>query len=133
MKNINTIKEFSISLLEESNNDYIDASLNKKEFIKRASGNINIEAAERIYTKKGDKINRDNFVNTISQLIYNELIQKTKNKYKIDAIGIWLKFEDDTIIDNSISLNTIQEIEKYDKDISAIYELVKMTLPKDSE
>lgn len=129
MEEINNIKELSISLLEETEN-FHDSSTNKSEFIKRATGSINIEDAEKIYTKKGDKIERKNFINTISQLIYNELMEKTKNHYKIDAVGIWLKFHDESIIDNSLSLDTIKSIEKYDESINGIYELIKMSLQK---
>jgi hypothetical protein len=49
-----------------------------------------------------------------------------------DYIGLWIYY-DNSVIDNSIKLSILDDIERYGADINPLYEFYKMTLLKKEE
>ena len=66
-------------------------------------------------------------LNLIS-LVYEDLLKESINK-DFDFVGIFITLEDDSIIENSISLLLLENIRKYGtEDLVPIKEFTKMTI-----
>ena len=65
--------------------------------------------------------------------IYGDLISESKDK--LDTVGIWITFDDDSVIENSMDISILDSIGEYGENgIIPILEFVKMTLqPDESE
>lgn len=134
---IENIKEITISLLEEEfvpdtstnadNEDFTKPE--RKNFIKRSSGSINIDEAIEMSDQKMKSSGRLNFINSVTKLIYDELIYNTKDKYNINNVGIWFSLKKDSkVYENSISLDLLKKIEDNDEAINPIFEFIKMSI-----
>jgi len=67
-----------------------------------------------------------NFIYDSCRIIYEDLISKKEHIF-LDAVGIWFKFDDGLILENSISLEILKLMDD-NTDIIPIVEFVKMTL-----
>ncbi len=124
----------------ELDNDKISEVEGQESFIVRSSGTFN----PKLYWEKNyrdqtpsEEMNKelfDNFLSSSLDLIFRELIEVTKSKYPVEYVGVWVKGDDGTEMDNSMELKTFDEITEYSQDdnIVPIYEFYKMTLAKNS-
>ena len=119
------IKQIKISLMEARGE--IDSSTGKSDYIMKTSATFLFnEYAEKTYPE-ADEEDRLQILKEASQLIYRDLIEKTKDKF--DSVGVWLTVEE-KIYENSISIAVMEGIQEHGiKGIVPIFELVKMTLP----
>jgi len=70
--------------------------------------------------------NEEAFSQILTQ-IYESLLEENNNS--VDSLGIWIEFEDSTILENAISLDTLNNIKEYSKeDMSPVFEFFKITL-----
>lgn len=123
------VKLIKIALMNE-----LDVRDEQSDFELKYTANLNIE---KILSKPELGITLDNYDNTMPQmleLIFEELSNSViKDNADIDTLGMWLTYED-KIVDNSIKLSILNDIQKYgDDDINSIYEFYKMTETKVSE
>lgn len=126
------IKRITISLLESYEDSSINEDENKKEYIKRSSGRFNIDEALEAFPEKEVIDNKENFIETVSDLIYRQLLEETKGKYDIDGVGVWIETAEETY-DNSMAIQTLKDIGDSRDDLTPIFELIKMTLPISEE
>lgn len=119
------IKQIKISLMETQGE--VDPSTGKSDYILKTSATFQFnEYVEKTYTE-ADEEDREQILKEASQLIYKDLLEKTKDKF--DSVGVWLTIGDQ-IYDNSISISVMEGIQQYgESGVVPIYELVKMTLP----
>ena len=121
------IKEYRMSLMEK---DFLKESKikGKTNYIIRYSAFLEIDN----YLKNNNltEKEREEFTIDSSKIIFEELIRTQNNgKYNVDSVGLWVRYNDQTEIDNSIELSVLDEIKKYgDKDIDPIKEFFKMTI-----
>lgn len=122
---MNKIKNLKISLMETDKNNPSDEE-NKKNFISRHTGNLNVD---EVISYTDNKEYKDFIFESVS-LIYDSLLDINENsKHKCDSVGIWVTFENGEELDNSIQISVLDDIEKYGSDdIEPIKEFFKMTL-----
>jgi hypothetical protein len=120
------IKEIKISLMGSQGE--MDPSTGKRDYIIKSSASFQFnEYMEKTYPE-ADEEDREQALKEGSQLIYQDLLIKTKDKF--DSIGIWIKTED-LIYENSMSISDIEGIQQHgEPGISPIFELIKMTIPQ---
>jgi hypothetical protein len=112
------IKEIKIYLLNKLGE--IDSSTGKTDYNKISTATINC-------TKLKDV--KDEYIVGVTSLIYGDLVNN--NKHKIyDAIGLEITSNDDTVIENSIDLSVLNDIETYsvDSDVNPFEEFLKMSI-----
>jgi translation initiation factor IF-3 len=119
------IKQIKISLMES--NGEVDPSTGKSDYILKTSATFQFnEYVEKTYPEI-DEEGREQILKEASQLIYQDLLEKTKNKF--DSVGVWLTIGD-KVYETSITLSVMEGIQQYgEKGIVPIFELVKMTIP----
>jgi hypothetical protein len=115
--NLNNIKSIKMSLLKK------DSDINeehKAEYIKSITGNFVIPSD---FTRSEDAFK------LLTQDIFKSLNEE--NTKDVDYVGIWIELDDSTILENAISLQTLDDISSYSSDpIVPIFEFFKMTLPE---
>jgi len=119
------IKEIKISLMESKGE--VDPSTGKADYIMRTSASFQFnEYVEKTYPE-ADEEDRLQILKEGSNLIYRDLIDKTKEKF--DSVGVWLTIGD-KVYENSIAISAMEGIQEYgEKGIVPIFELIKMSLP----
>ena len=105
----------------------IDPSTGKSDYLLKTSATFLFnEYAEKTFPE-ADEENRLQILKEISQLIYRDLIEKTKDKF--DSVGVWLTIGEQ-VYENSISIAVMEGIQEHGvKGIVPIFELIKMSLP----
>ena len=127
------INKIKISLMETDVDRFTEIEEHQP-FIVRSSGSFD----PKLYFEKNyrditpdSKINDELFESFLSSsldLIFRELIEVTN--HPVDYVGMWIDTEDG-VIDNSIELTVLKEIEEYSNEpVIPIYEFYKMTLLK---
>lgn len=117
------IKEFKIALLEK---EKVQPKKNKGKtnFIKKSSATIKLQEIFKL-----QNIGEDDYEDTTLFIVsqsYNEL--NKQNKDNIDSVGLFITFDDDTTIDNAMSLKLLEDIKTYSQEeINPIEEFFKMT------
>jgi hypothetical protein len=121
------IKELKISLMEKT--EEADPETGKGGYLLRTSATFGFnEYVEKTYPD-ADEEDRLQILGAACQLIYQDLLEKTKDPF--DSIGVWITIGDQ-VFENSIAISTMEGIQQYgEKGIVPIFELVKMTLPTD--
>ncbi len=127
------IKEFKISLMQRDNKKELKENEQEKSaFITKATAKFDLEK----YFKENKKVipekreEYENFISTLSKLIYNELLNKCKDH--VDSVGIWINIDGITY-ENSIDIDVIQKMEEYgEDDVNGIFELIKLTIPNET-
>lgn len=119
------IKQIKISLMETQGE--VDPSTGKSDYILKTSATFQFnEYVEKTYTE-ADEEDREQILKEASQLIYKDLLEKTKDKF--DSVGVWLTIGD-KVYETSITISVMEGIQQYgESGVVPIYELVKMTLP----
>lgn len=118
------IKEFKIALLEK---EKVQPKKNKGKtnFIKKSCATIKLQEIFKL-----QNIDEDDYEDTTLFIVsesYNEL--NKQNKDNIDSVGLFIIFEDDTTIDNAMSLKLLEDIKTYSQEeINPIEEFFKMTV-----
>jgi hypothetical protein len=123
------ITKIKIALLE-SDKELED---DKSDFNLKYSATLNIkEILEKNINNVLD-YDFDEFIEEILNNIFEDLMSLTKKEnIIIDYIGLWIYY-DNSVIDNSIKLSILDDIERYGADINPLYEFYKMTLLKKEE
>lgn len=121
------IKEIKISLMETQGE--VDPSTGKSDYIMKTSATFLFnEYVEKTFSE-ADEEDRLQILKEVSQLVYRDLIEKTKDKF--DSVGVWLTVREQ-VYENSISVAVMEGIQEHGiKGIVPIYELIKMSLPID--
>jgi hypothetical protein len=119
------IKQIKISLMEKQGD--ADPSTGKGDYILRASATFLFnEYVQKTFPKAGEE-DREQILKEGSQLIYQDLLEKSKDKF--DSVGVWLTIGN-KIYENSITISAIEGIQQYgEKGIVPIFELIKMSIP----
>jgi hypothetical protein len=119
------IKQIKIAFMESLGG--INPSTGKSEYIIKTSASFKFnEYIEKTYTE-ADEEDRLQIIKEGSQLIYLDLLEKTKEKF--DSVGIWITIGDQ-IYENSITISAMEGIQQYGgDDIVPIFELIKMSMP----
>lgn len=124
---MNKIVECKLSLLEKDKNFSVD---------KKGQGNYIIRATaifhpEEYLNKVESYLNEEEyeeFILTAFKEMYNSLRDECRDKV-IDSVGLWIAYEDKTLIDNAMDLSVLEAMEQYGQEnIIPIVELTKMTL-----
>jgi hypothetical protein len=120
------IKELKISLMEKRGE--IDPSTGKSDYIMKTSATFKFnEYVEKTYPE-ADEEDREQILKEASQLIYQDLLEKTNDKF--DSVGVWIDVENQ-IFENSIDIAVMEGVKQYgEAGIVPIYELLKMSLPE---
>ncbi len=120
------IKELKISLMEKQGAPDVES---KGEYILRTSATFEFNKYVEETYPGADEEDREYILKEISRLVFEDLISKTKDKF--DSVGVWIKVGDE-VLENAIDLAVMEGIKQYgESGIVPIFELVKMTLPKD--
>jgi len=125
--------ECKVSLMEKDK----DFSVNKEgkgNYIVRSSGRF---LPNEYFKKWGVNIKEDFdqeeynfFIGNAITTIYGDLIAESKNK--LDSVGIWITFDDESVVENSMDISILDSIREYGQEgIIPILEFVKMTLQSD--
>jgi len=108
------IKGITLSLMKKDT----DIKDGKAEYIKKKSAKFVVP--------------KDYILDTtiVEHLVTNMFNDLNDNEPKdVDSLGIWIQHNNGEIIDNSISLRTLDSIQEYSKQpVNPIYEFFKMTL-----
>ncbi len=119
------IKQIKISLMESQGE--VDPSTGKSDYIMKTSASFQFNEYVEKTCPEIDEEGREQILKEGSQLIYQDLLEKTKDKF--DSVGVWLTIGD-LIYENSISLAAMEGIQEHgEKGIVPIYELIKMIIP----
>jgi acetate kinase len=117
------IKQIKISLMETRGE--VDPSTGKNDYIIKTSGSFQFNA----YVEKTEANEKDRLqiLKEASQLIYQDLIEKTKDEF--DSVGVWLTVGEKDY-ENSMTISALEGIQQYgEKGIIPIFELIKMSIP----
>lgn len=118
------IKEIKISLMETRGE--VDPSTGKSDYIMKTSATFLFNEYAKTYPE-ADEEDRLEMLKEACQLIYKDIIKKTKDKF--DSVGVWLTIGEQ-VYENSISIAVMKGIQEHGvKGIVPIFELVKMTIP----
>lgn len=113
--NLENIKTIEMSLMKK------DSDINensKAEYIKTTTGKFVIPE-DFTKNEKGFEL--------LTQDIYQSLKEKTVKE--VDSVGLWIEFDDSTIFENAISIQTLEDISNYSSEsVIPIFEFFKMTL-----
>jgi hypothetical protein len=119
------IKELKIALMEQDTLAKKNKK-NKKNFIIKHSAKLNVQQL-----LLSQNINEDDYEDNILHIvstIYKELLDNKKEN-TINYVGLWVTFEDETTIDNSISINVFNDIKKFAiEELDPMQEFFKMTV-----
>jgi hypothetical protein len=116
MKNIKNIKSISFALLKKE----YDIKDNKASFIKKKNAKFVIPI----------NFNR-NLFSELCDVIYWDLLSEAPKD--IDYLGLWVEYNNNDILENSISLESLKNMQAYSIDkqiIKPAYEFFKMTIEK---
>jgi hypothetical protein len=120
------IKEFKISLMEKQGALDVES---KSEYLLRTSATFEFNKYIEEAYPGADEEDKEYILKEICKLVFEDLVTKTQDKF--DSVGVWIKIGDE-ILENSIDLAVMEGIKQYgEPEIVPIFELVKMTLPKD--
>lgn len=105
---LNRIKDIKLSLLKKYKEDEFDTI---------TSGNFKMENMQQ----------SEEFYAILINAIYDNLNKITQKQY--DHVGLWITFNDDTIISNAITTSDLNAMEEYSHDeIDSMWEFFKMTI-----
>ena len=117
--NLDKINSIQISLMESQGN--INEK-GKSNYIIKCSAKLNITEELKIIIKQS--------LPEILEHMFEDV--QNQEKSKIDSVGIWIDYGGD-IIENSMKIQALKDIQQYGSDnINAIYELFKMSFPKEN-
>lgn len=114
------IKEYRLSLMEK-----LSTEENQSQCIIKCSATLKANELN---------INEEDLNETLAEsvsYIYDDLI--SQNKAKIDTIGLWILYDNDQEINNSIDIVVLEDIKKYGTDdVDPFKEFFKMTMIDES-
>ena len=97
---------------------------NEADYIVKCTAKANMQEYSSI---TGVKVNNDLAVQGIVEL-YNDLVKNTMD-ITYDSVGVWVKYDDGTMLDKAMSIQVIDDIRAYSYEkIDPIEELAKMAL-----
>lgn len=119
------IAEFKISLMKRES-DY-DKETGKCNYSVKLSGTLHVKKLKRNPKFKEDY---EGFILESASLIFDDLLKKSKESdADVDSVGLWITYEDGSIIENSIDLLVLKDMEQYGiEKINPIQEFFKMTV-----
>ena len=120
---IKKVKKVKMSLME-AKSDIND--IDKIDYIIKNSGTF-IFSQELFETiiKDGFGKDEETVFKYITNQMYDELLEKSNQN--TDSLGIWINYENQEF-ENSIKLETLNDMKKYGNDVDSIFEFIKMSI-----
>jgi len=121
------IKEFKISLMERQGTP---DKKSKCEYILKASATFDFnDYIEKTFPQASEE-DRTDILKEISKMAFEDLVNKVKGEF--DSVGVWIQIGSETL-ENAMDLSVLEGIKEYgEPGIVPIFELIKMTIPDDS-